>query len=76
MSLVIIVSQLAASTLIGVFYAFAVFVGMTKRIIFRPVEFINSLKKKRTEIPNCLFDPSLGTHGFILLEVNFMFLFN
>ncbi|KAJ8303994.1 hypothetical protein KUTeg_017577 [Tegillarca granosa] len=51
-----------------IFYACQVFVGMTKRIIFRPIEFINSLKKKRTEIPKCLYDPSLGTHGFILLE--------
>lgn len=68
MSLIIIISQLTISTLIGVFYACQVFFGMTKRIIFRPIEFINSLKKKRTEIPKCLYDPSLGTHGFILLE--------
>jgi len=57
--------------ILGCFYAFLTLLSFLWRAIKNPFRFKNELfnKKKRDIMPACLNDPTLGTHGFLHLEV-------
>jgi hypothetical protein len=63
--------QTIAVKIIGLFYASLVVLGMLWRLVRHPIAFTTGLfnSKDRHVMPEVLNDKTLGTHGFLHLEV-------